>query len=1018
MTSATPAALWAEITDLVVRNQAATLADRLVALGDAERAEIGARLPGLVKEVRRRVAEQTPEPAAWEVDGLLDDRAGALALALAGVGCIGGSAAAVTWLTSRDVNRRWAGDLDVAAVVRVAAARPETWRLDVADRLARRIRRPADRIAPLAIALLRHSGATPPDHDPLVAAWLTVPSVAGDPLTPVLLPRVFDADGAGRALREERLDPEPTRWLAAAARDLPRERALDGCVSRFLRGGDVQDLRFFVRLHTLLDPTPQEAAARSRDYLRLLPSAPGPVAELAAAQVRKALPLDHADLVEAVEALTFRAEAKLAAVGLRWLDQCVKSAGESAGDLLPALTTAYAHTSFDVRNRAADLTLKHAGAFAPHAGAILDALPHLGAELGAKLAARFSGTAPAEDRAERREFPPLPDIPEVGRFPEPSLSPDDEAGWVAGERWLAAFVAAVAGDREKARRDVKPWHDQAPHWWRSTEARTDLGEWRFALADELAEPGPGGPPDLPPREPKTVWIPCASSHVVRRVTRGEAAPEVSMPVPARSARRPDYVFADEVTPRTVVITWTTDEGPAGALATEEGRPLPVVDGTVRVDAGKHVLDGLDAIAAELLELGVDPRRAEAMRRSRPVPPPGPGEPCVAVTMFHTLGHRRVLEPEPLSPFEEWRRRHRMPYPGAVAPPHEFLIHRHLELLTALRDDALPPVLLATPTWLDGHLDPGVLVTRLETCAAAGVEPLPADLAQALMRLPRGGHPAAAARAAALGSDAARSVARWLARGGLPDPRTGVTWEHRSDRKWVELGDDEPAGFTTARIVPVLTAPPTGHPLIDEMLLKPRDGAFSADSAGWWSAMMPAHREVVSVHLLPALLRGRWLRWTQVAELPGLAMADGPLGEATAVLAAVMLADGTSDVIATALRLAAKGELPAESIGRQMALAIRRTSWLEIRPAIAALTDLAERGGHHEVWRMLRVLLPALLPRAGERVTVSHADLVAFAADVAGWTGARGEIPQIAEYANSGRTTRFAHECRRLHAQLT
>ena len=293
------------------------------------------------------------ETASWEVGDLLDRLADALLLT--GVGVITGPAAAVTWMTGRDVNRRWAGDPNVAQVCRVAATRPREWRRDVAVRLAQRVRRPADRIAPLAVALLRESGAVPPDHDPLVAAWLAAPSMADDPLTPVLLPRVFDADGAGRALRDERLEPRPTRWLAAAARELPREQVLDGCVSRFLRGGEAQDLRFFVRLHLLLDPTPAESAPRLRDYLRLLPSAPGTVAELAAGQVRGAMPLDHADLVEAVDALTFREEAKLAATGLRWLDQAIRATPEAAADFVTALTTAYAHKSFDVRNRAAEL---------------------------------------------------------------------------------------------------------------------------------------------------------------------------------------------------------------------------------------------------------------------------------------------------------------------------------------------------------------------------------------------------------------------------------------------------------------------------------------------------------------------------------------------------------------------------------------------------------------------------------------------------------------------------------------
>ncbi|MFC7641187.1 hypothetical protein ACFQX6_09480 [Streptosporangium lutulentum] len=50
--------------------------------------------------------------------------------------------------------------------------------------------------------------------------------------------------------------------------------------------------------------------------------------------------------------------------------------------------------------------------------------------------------------------------------------------------------------------------------------------------------------------------------------------------------------------------------------------------------------------------------------------------------------------------------------------------------------------------------------------------------------------------------------------------------------------------------------------------------------------------------------------------------------------------------------------------------------------------------------------------------MTHAELVAFAADVARWTGARGEVPVVAEFARSHRKTRFVHECKRLHAQLT
>ncbi|MDP9843036.1 hypothetical protein [Streptosporangium lutulentum] len=1060
--------LWTEICDLVTRNQVTRLADRLVTLTEEERAELGGRLPGLVKELRRVRTEQVrahhpddfEEMASWEVGDLLDELAGALLLT--GVGVITGPAAAVTWMTGRDVNRRWAEDPDVAQVCRVVATRPREWRRDVAVRLARRVRRPADRIAPLAVALLRESGAVPPDHDPLVAAWLAAPSVAADPLTPVLLPRVFDADGAGRALRDERLEPRPTRWLAAAARELPREQVLDGCVSRFLRGGEAQDLRFFVRLHLLLDPTPAESAPRLRDYLRLLPSAPGTVAELAAGQVRGAMPLDHADLVEAVDALTFRDEAKLAATGLRWLDQAIRATPEAAADFVTALTTAYAHKSFDVRNRAAELTLKHAELFADHTGAILDAIPQLPADMGARLAARFGGERPVEEPIEAKEFPPLPEVPPLERFPEPSISPNHHERWIGWERWMAAFVAGVAENRTNLRRRLGPSIEQQTRHRRDRDEIAGPDEWQAVLAEELVVPGTL--PEIPPVGPEKFWDDPSHSISVRPVARGE---EIELEPPKRRITvvggwRPGRYLDDDTPLRVIFITWTSDDGPAGAVAVEAGRPIPFANGRVYLygqpsdddrapdtgseeyedfdDAGpahrerRPVEPGVlydDSVAAmprhglrrayeRMADLGVNPDRITAMRKGLPVPPPGPDEPLVAVTVGFVPPRLRSFQPQPLPPLHEWRRRHRLPQPNRLSPPSDFLANRYAELYGALRAGTLPPVLLATPTWMTGHLDPDVLVDRLETCAAAGVEPLRADLTQALLRLPRGSHPAAADRAAKTDSAAARTAAEWLAGQGLPDPECGLQWTHMVDASMVEFGDGEPEHFTEVRLTPVLRATPTGDELIDEVLLRqPFDWSDEGlgSGIGGWPAMLPSHREVVAVNMLPFVLRDRWYASVTPAELSRLAACDGPVGEATAVIIAFLLGSGVPGTIPVVLRMAARGDLPAEAIGRQLALVLRRT-WRETRPAIAALTELADAGGHHEVWRVLRALLPGMLPGEGRRVTVTHAELVAFAADVARWTGARGEVPVVAEFARSHRKTRFVHECKRLHAQLT
>ncbi|WP_229691465.1 DUF7824 domain-containing protein [Sphaerisporangium melleum] len=410
-----------------------------------------------------------------------------------------------------------------------------------------------------------------------------------------------------------------------------------------------------------------------------------------------------------------------------------------------------------------------------------------------------------------------------------------------------------------------------------------------------------------------------------------------------------------------------------------------------------------------------------MRAGKQVPPPNPDEPLVEVTVLFVPPRLRSFVPEELPEHDEWRRRNHLPHLHRVSPLHDFLLHRYAELAEALRNDTLPPVLLATPTWMSGHLDPDVLVDRLETSAAAGVEPLPADLAQALLRLPRGSHPAAADRAAKVESDAARSAARWLAGDGMADPECGHVWRHMVGASMVDFGDGEPEHFTEVRLQPVLrVTAPTGHRLIDEVLLRqPSD--WTADESGGtlsaWPAMLPSHREVVAVNFLPFLLRGHWGTWTAPAELNSLEIAQGPLGESTAVIVAFLLAGGVPGTIPVILAMAARGDLPAEAIGRQLALVLRRTR-RETRPAIAALTELAEAGAHHEVWRILRTLLPEILPREGQRITATHADLVAFATDVAHWTGARGEIPIIADFAKSRRTIRFTHECKRLHTHLT
>ncbi|MFI6453849.1 DUF6493 family protein [Streptosporangium amethystogenes] len=886
---------WQEVRDLVTARRAGALADRVIALTEAERAEVAGRLPELLGELRDSAARMTRESlladydvseesdlTAWEQEesqAILREMTGdALAgfgtpLRIAGAGTISGPAAVVAWLTRRELTTRWAPQPNLADVVRVLATRPADWQADVAGRLSRKIRTAGDRIVPLALPLLRASGCEPPKHDPLVVAWLSATMVDDDPLVGTLLPRIFEAEGAGRALREERLTPAPTRWLSLirrllAAGRVSREELLDGCVSRFLRGGDAIDLRFFVRLHDMIDPTPQESATRVRDYLRLLPAAPGTIAELALAQVRRTGPHDGADATEAIGALTFRAEIKLARAGLSWLNEEVRRAPARADELAPALVTAFAHTSYEVQGRAAQLVLKHAAAFDTGSAPIAEAVPLLPAALGARVAARFGGGTAPEEAPEPFTPAALPVLAEPGRFPTPTLNLSgwELHDWVAGERWLAGFVEQARDDRAALREEVAPVFREASHHLYATlyttERWLDPACWLAALAKAVINPG-----------------------------------------------------AD-----------------------------PVVDS-----------------------------------------------------------------------------RRRLPKPHRVSPPHLFLLHRFSELYLALREGTLPPVLLATPTVMTGHLDPDTLVDRLETCAAAGVEPLAADLQQALLRLPRGSHPGAAERAARVGSRAAAALTAWLAKGGLPDPETGLKWGYVEEAGERLFEEREPRHAGEVRLVPVLRAEPTGHDLIDELLREPPKwcGPDHGYLMNWWPAVLPSHREVVSVNYLPHLLHrwGMWSRWgVWPSHLADLAEADGPPGDATALILACFLTGRDAEAVPPLLRMAAGGDLPAEAVGRQLALLIRRTG-AETRPLLASLTEAAHRGGHEQVWQILVSMLPVLLPGEGERPTVVHSEAVALAADVAAWTGARGDIPIVSAHAASGRGSRFARECARLRDRL-
>ncbi|GAA3445364.1 DUF6493 family protein [Planomonospora venezuelensis] len=565
---------WDRVRKLIDAGDSAGVAAAVAVLDPAGRREVARELPGYVEvardraeramadheaavERRRRARqdevdrlraagrlseEQHREAWAatwyddWRTWPVIPDWAGPMRVA--GAGVIGGAAAAAAW-----IDRRELGEWDLAGgtasggdepLLAAISARPVPFQAELAVRLALRVRggrrrraRSLDGTLPLALTLLRRTGAAPPEHDPLVVGWVSrggrLGELRADPLLDHLLPRIFEAEGVGRALRGER----PARagaasWLGAlralaAEGRVDRAFLLDGCRRRFLRGGEGPDLRFFAHLHELLDPAPAEIEPHAVDYLRLLPAAPGPVAEPALKHLRRLTGLDPTDVAEALEGLLFRAEGGLARAGLSWWEETVRQAPGPVDELAPALAVAFGHQVWAVQERAARLAIRHAGRFTPRGAELLRA----GAEavppaLRHRLVAALGGEAVEEPEAGPGPGPgPGKKTPEevsgdasgdvfaprtlpAPARPLPVAEPPDTPAYLAdlylrddrqaGERRLAAFVRLAVRDRDALRARLAPLVASQERRLHSREWK-DPGDWMIALAAELVRPG-------------------------------------------------------------------------------------------------------------------------------------------------------------------------------------------------------------------------------------------------------------------------------------------------------------------------------------------------------------------------------------------------------------------------------------------------------------------------------------------------------------------------------------------------
>ncbi|MBA9004691.1 DUF6493 family protein [Thermomonospora cellulosilytica] len=458
---------WEKLSHAVKTGTWDQVAQVVRKMDGGERHAAARRLPKLLKEMRDE------NEFRWL------DQQRSLALLVAGAGTVGGAAGAATWVCRADL-RTWVHDDEAARIARtiaeLSADRGPEWRADFVRRVVERMERRTDAQAPLwhiVDRLARDAGEEPPDGNAYVLGWLEQgpdpKRLGNDPFLDVLVPRLFEVDGVGERLQWEcSAHPRVTTWRSTLLRltaegRIERETLLDGCLRRLLRGGRDNALRWFVHLHDLLEPTPAEAEPRLRDHLRLLPTAPGPVAEMAMRQVRRIDEngrLDEASFAEAVDALLFRPEKKLVRAALVWLNTTART-HDRVDATLRAVTALFTHDDLDLRERAVKAAVRHAARASGEARrAVRDAATELPADLRALVAGACGPVeAPAAEPPPVSGPPPFVPAPR----PVPIGSPAELAEELSAclrhrdpalpvvERLMAALVEHVHRDADTTR---------------------------------------------------------------------------------------------------------------------------------------------------------------------------------------------------------------------------------------------------------------------------------------------------------------------------------------------------------------------------------------------------------------------------------------------------------------------------------------------------------------------------------------------------------------------------------------
>lgn len=337
---------------------------------------------------------------------------------------------------------------------------------------------------------------------------------------------------------------------------------------------------------------------------------------------------------------------------------------------------------------------------------------------------------------------------------------------------------------------------------------------------------------------------------------------------------------------------------------------------------------------------------------------------------------------------------------------KLLAARLLDAIDAVRSGTRP-FLLAVPTLATGALDAAVLVERLAAYEELDVAPGPVDLAQALLRVTPTSDPRVLAAAGELGSDAGKWTADWLRTGGLPNQESRPSdWDPEQvtfPERW-----STPAAPGVSIDLPL---PPEAADLVGPYQKRT---SYVMDAAHpFWFAQLPHHRDVVAA-------RDYWdgissKGWT--AALPSMAESGGPAG--FAVHAVLARSTGTSRaqdqgaVVDAVLVLAARGQLDAALLGRQIAVQVHH-AYLATNRLAETLRLMADIGAHGVVWSVFDGALPVLLHGELPRGT---GELLAVAVECASRCGASGEIPAVTAVADRKGSTLVVKNARALREVL-